>query len=71
MSIFLSTVLVEEMCLEIAGSYNDQYYKIKKLYDSVVLFQVDPEIAIWKEFSDEIKGFSDIGGECPGDTSGE
>lgn len=65
------SVLIEEMCLNITGDYNEQYYKMKKLYDSVVLFKVDPEIVILEAFKDEIKGFSGIGGECSGDTSGE
>jgi len=54
-------VMIEFMCLNIAETYNDRYYKIKKIYDSIVLFKVDPIVVIG-EFFDEIKGFSGFTG---------
>lgn len=51
-------VLIEMLCLELTGTYNDMYYKAKNFYDSVILFNIDPEIAIIKFGGfDEIKGF--------------
>lgn len=60
-------VLVELMCLEISGTYSEKFYKLKKIYDAIVLFKVDPVFVIG-EYFDEIKGFSGFAGKCPRDT---
>jgi hypothetical protein len=53
------TVLIELMCFDLAGTYNDLYYKIKNVYDAIILFKTDPELvfAKYQGVFNEIKGF--------------
>jgi hypothetical protein len=55
------SVLVEILSLEISSTYNEQFYAMKKIYDAIIIFRVDPQIVIG-ELLNEAKGFSGIGG---------
>jgi len=61
------TVLVENLALELTGTYNEAFYKLKKVYDAIVLFKTDP-LFVLGEYLDEIKGFEGLAGQCPRDT---
>jgi hypothetical protein len=67
-------VLVEQLALSITGTYNEMYWKIKKVYDSIYLFGVDLLVVLNEINLDiegdinETKGFSGFTGQRPRDT---
>ena len=58
-------IFVELLCLEVTKTYNDSYYRLKKLYDAIIVFKIDPDIALIKFGGyDAIKGFNSLEAEC-------
>jgi hypothetical protein len=51
-------VMIEDMSLTLSGSYNDRYYLFKKIFDSLILFRVDPEVVLGGAY--EISGLTGL-----------
>jgi len=52
-------ILIELVCLDLTGTYNELYYKVKNIYDALILLKIDPELVLvkYQGVFNEIKGF--------------
>ena len=52
-------VMIEDMCLRLAGNNKEMFYRLKNIFDSLFIFQIEPEVVLGGAY--ETSGLTGIG----------